>query len=240
MRALVTRPLEDAAPVADMLRARGLEPVIEPMLSIVALPAPALNLAGVQAIVFTSANGVRAFAGVNPARDLPVFAVGDATARAARDHGFASVASAGGDIEDLARLIEQKLDPEAGALLHAAGSNVAGDLAGRLSALGFAVRRVALYEARAAAALSPDLERTMRQGDIGLALFFSPRTAATFVTLVGQAGLDAACRGMAAVCLSPAVAKAAAGLPWREIRTALRPELPALVDEIDAALAGQG
>jgi uroporphyrinogen-III synthase len=240
MRALVTRPVEDAAPVADMLRARGVEPVIEPMLSIVALPAPALDLAGVQALLFTSANGVRAFAETSSARDLPVFAVGDATARAVRECGFASVTSAGGDVEDLERLVAERLDPQAGALLHAAGTKVAGDLAGRLSARGFTVRRVALYEARAAAALSADLQGMMRRGDVDLALFFSPRTAATFVTLVGQAGLAAACQGMAAVCLSPAVAKAAAGLPWREIRTALRPELPALMDEIDAALAGQG
>ena len=50
-----------------------------------------LDLDGVQALIATSANGVRAFAARDPRRSLPVCAVGDATARAASDAGFADV-----------------------------------------------------------------------------------------------------------------------------------------------------
>lgn len=236
MRALVTRPIEDAEPVAKRLLEAGIEPVLEPLLSIVFLPAPDLDLSDVQALLFTSSNGVRAFARVAKARDLPVFAVGDASARAARSEGYAEVESAGGNVDDLARLVAQKLNPGAGALLHVAGSVVAGDLAGALSSGGFEVRRAILYEARPASALSDNVVNLLRGNGIAMALFFSPRTAAAFVTLALKAGLAASCRNVVAMCLSPAVAKAVAGIEWRDVRIARRPELRALMDEIDAAV----
>src|SRR5258708_37900290 len=88
---------------------------------------------GVQALLFTSANGARAGAAATARRDIPVFAVGDATAATARKLGFAEVASAGGAVDDLAALVEGRLDPAHGTLLHAAGSALAGDLGTRLA-----------------------------------------------------------------------------------------------------------
>src|SRR5690606_18555276 len=114
---------------------------------------------------------------------LPVYAVGDATAQAARAAGFDTVESAGGDVVALAALVAERLSPGGGSLLHVAGSQTAGDLAGRLSALGFTVHREALYEARQAQALSAETAAALRQGTIDAAAFFSPRTASAFVTL---------------------------------------------------------
>src|SRR5579885_2968460 len=106
LTALITRPEEDARPLADALKSRGIATVIEPLLSIRVLPeaAPGLtqDLEGVQALLFTSANGARAFAELSPRRDIGVLAVGDATAAAARALGFSAVESAGGDVQALA------------------------------------------------------------------------------------------------------------------------------------------
>lgn len=232
MRALITRPAEDAQEIADALRVRGFEVVIEPMLEIVPLDAPAPDLFDVQALLFTSVNGVRAFTRLVTRRDLPVLAVGDATAAAARAAGFTSVHSAGGDTGDLARLIRARLRPDAGALLHVAGSAVAGDLAGALAGDGFHVRREMLYEARPVTALSPALVQQLKSRGIDLVLFFSPRTARTFVSLVRSAGLDASLDRAIAICLSHAVAAALAGMPLRAVRVAARPELAALLAEV--------
>ena len=60
--------------------------------------------------------------------------------------------------------------------------------------------------------------------------FFSPRTAEAFVSLVGACGLAAACERLEALCLSPAVAKTLAGLAWRRVRTASRPDQDALLE----------
>src|SRR6185437_1733472 len=103
-----------------------------------------------------------------------VFAVGDASAAAARLAEFRSVASAGGDVADLAALVAARLSPQQGALVHIAGSEVAGDLAGTLGRAGFSLRRAVLYEARAATALPDEAAAALRQGALDVALFSLP------------------------------------------------------------------
>src|SRR5690242_18496783 len=109
MKAIVTRPRDDAATVVRALGERGIDAVLAPMLSIVPAKDAARQLAdrltGAQAILFTSANGVRAFAAVSSRRELPVLAVGEASAAAARIAGFRAVASAQGNVDDLAELV---------------------------------------------------------------------------------------------------------------------------------------
>ena len=150
-RILITRPREDAEPLAALLAEHGIDSLIEPLMLAEILAGETLDLAGVQALIATSANGVRAFAARDPCRSIPVCCVGDATARAAREAGFADVSSAAGDVEALAEMIVGRHDPADGAFLHIAGTVTAGDLAGRLQASGFAYRRAVLYEMRPAA-----------------------------------------------------------------------------------------
>ena len=79
MRLLVTRPREDAEVLAVLLRERGVETIIEPLISIRDVDGPGLDLAGVQALLITSANGIRAFSRRQGDRDIAVFAIGDAS-----------------------------------------------------------------------------------------------------------------------------------------------------------------
>ncbi|OIR00788.1 uroporphyrinogen-III synthase [mine drainage metagenome] len=227
--ALVTRPAEDAATLTEALAARGIGVFLEPMLAIAVHAAAPLDLAGVQGFLATSANGVRALAAACPERALPLWAVGDATARAARHLGFSRVESAHGDAAALTALVAQRADPAAGSLLHAAGTVVAGDISTALTAQGFRVRREILYEARAITALSPALCAALNRQEIELALFFSPRTAATFVTLAKAAGLKDSCAAVTAHALSPAVAERLQALPWRAVVTAAQPTQEALL-----------
>ena len=233
---LITRPEEDAKPLADALRSRGIATVIEPLLAISTLPEAAAplaeDLANVQAILFTSANGVRAFAELSHRRDIGVLAVGDATADTARKAGFTAVESAGGDVNALAELARQRLKPEAGPLFHAAGSAVAGDLARLLAEAGFTLRRRMLYESKPANAFTPEARTALLTGEIDQVVLFSPRTAATFAALAEAAAVD--CRRMTALCLSPAVADAAGVLTWRAIRIADHPDLPSMLALIDS------
>jgi uroporphyrinogen-III synthase len=237
LTALITRPEEDARPLAEALDARGVTVVIEPLLAIRVLPEAASDLAkdlaGVQALLFTSANGARAFAELSPRRDIGVLAVGDATAAAARALGFGVVESAGGDVQALARLAKERLKPAGGPLFHAAGSAVAGDLAETLAAEGFELRRRMLYESTTATSLSPETIAALKQGRVDLVLLFSPRTAATFAELAGAAGIDAT--ALTALCLSPAVAKAVEGLAWRRVEVAEKPDLHSLLVLVDRA-----
>jgi len=237
MQALLTRPREEAQGLATALALRGVDAIIEPMMEVHYCAAAPLDLTTVQAILCTSANGVRALARAAGERELPLLAVGEATAARARAEGFTAVASAGGSVTDLARLAAARLQPEDGPLLHVAGNVVAGDLAGALRAHGFVIERKVLYEARPVQALSASAVRALRCGAIDFALFFSPRTAAIFVKLAGSAGVAACCRTMTALSISPTADAVLADLPWRNQRVAERPIQSAFLDTLDAVLA---
>jgi uroporphyrinogen-III synthase len=236
-RALVTRPREDAESLVAALATRGVGALVEPLMEIHYQAPEALDVGGVQAILCTSANGVRALARVSAEHRVPLLTVGDATAARAHAEGFDSVESAGGDVGDLARLAAARLRPQDGPLLQVAGNVVAGDLAGLLRARGFAVERRVLYEARAAAALSPAAVDGLRAGAIAFALFFSPRTAAIFARLAAVAGVDEYCARVTAVSISGGADAALAGLRWHDRRIAERPNQSALLDALDQVLA---
>jgi len=233
MRLLITRPQEDARPLARALEQNGHETVIEALMTIVDVAAPDLNLNGVQALLITSANGIRAFARAYTERDIRVCAVGDASAQAARDLSFAQVSSAGGDVEILAAMVKGDLDPSGGALVHIAGSHRAGDLAGMLIEAGFVTRRAVLYEAQAQKTIGPKAADALKSISLDGVTLFSPRTAALFCRLVTDGGLVEQCRPVTACCLSAAVADAAAALPWAGIVVAETPDSQALLDAVE-------
>ncbi len=234
MRVLVTRPREDGEKLADVLRTRGIEVLLEPLLCIEYLDGPGLDLGGVQALVVTSANGLRAFARRDDRRGLPVYAVGDASAQAAAEAGFSRVISAAGDIKALAGLIGERIDPAKGALLHASGTAVAGDLGGVLAAAGLTYCRQALYRANKAESLSAAAVQALRAGTVDGVLFFSPKTATTFVVLIRKAGLEDDLGEMTAFCLSPAVAETARTLTWLHLLVASRPDQDAMVEVMES------
>jgi uroporphyrinogen-III synthase len=234
MRILITRPIDDARPLADALEERGIEVLIEPLLEIRHLEDAEIDLDGVQALLFTSANGARAFAALSPRRDLKVLTVGDRSAETARQAGFPNVESAKGDVEALAALVVDRLKPADGVLFHAAGTVTAGDLKARLESLGYQVRRAQLYEAKIATALSTETRANLTLGGIDAVLLFSPRTAATFAELWRVAGSPSLER-IQALCLSAAVAREIGSLGFAGVEIADRPDLPSMLALVDAA-----
>lgn len=232
MRLMITRPREDAEPLARELAALGVDSLIEPLLVVEPTGTEAPDLHGVQGLLLTSANGVRAFAAVSGERRLPVYAVGDATAREARRVGFETVHSASGDVDALAALVIEKCLPGDGPLLHVAGSKVAGDLGGRLEQAGYAYRRACLYHAARAETLSAAGLTAIEEGRVDGVLLYSPRTADGFVNLIGKAGLEGAARRMTAFCLSEAVADRVRALAWARVAVAETPDQAALLDRV--------
>jgi uroporphyrinogen-III synthase len=240
VQALVTRPCAAAQSLAAALARRGIGAIIAPLVEIRYRLAMTLDLAGVQAVLCTSANGVRALARINAERRLPLFAVGEATAAQARSEGFSAVTAADGDVDDLARLALTRLCPRDGRLVHAAGSEVAGDLAGTLRRQGFDVARETLYEARPVGALDPATLHALRAGGVDFALFFSPRTGAIFARLAAAAAVAECCGSIVALSISAAADAELGPLPWRERRVAAPPTQAALLDVLDRVVAERG
>jgi uroporphyrinogen-III synthase len=218
MRVAITRALPDAERTAEKLRTRGAEPIVAPLLEVVPRAFDA-NLAGVQALLLTSANGVRAAAQATQERALPLLTVGDATARAAREAGFADIRSAGGDVRALSALANTSLDPKSGTLLYLSGADVAADLVSWLHAAGFQATRRIVYEARVVRALPAAYMQPL-----DIIVFHSARAARAF----GRFGAPNA-KQLTAGCLSQAVADAAEQIAhWTRVVVAPAPQEEAL------------
>jgi len=170
----ITRAQPGADATAERVRGLGHEAWVTPLLEVHDLEDVAIDLAGVAALAFTSANGVRAFAARSGDRTRKVFTVGGATAQAARQAGFPSVLSSDGDVEALAQGIAARRGELKGAVLHAGAAELAGDLVGALTARGVEARRLILYETRPIAIPETQLAALLRADVV---LLHSPRGA---------------------------------------------------------------
>ena len=221
----ITRAQPGAQATAERVRALGFEPVVAPLLSLRALGDGPIDLAGVGAIAFTSANAVTAFAARSDARSLPVFAVGGATAAAATAAGFSAVVSADGDGSALASAIAARVGSLDGAVLHPAAAEPAGDLARALGARGIESRTLAIYET-VPAALSPWVR--VQIPHFHAVLLHSPKAARLLAAILSRI----AAPRLYICCLSPAVAAPLRGLDLPRLHAAALPNEDALLNLI--------
>lgn len=126
------------------VRAIGHNALAIPVLSVRSVTRNAV-FARPDALVFTSANGVRHHHARSRWLQLPVYAVGDHTAAAARRAGYLDVRSARGDVSDLQQLIATTVARPA-SIIHYSAREPAGDLVGYLLQSGFEATQIAVYE----------------------------------------------------------------------------------------------
>lgn len=208
MKVFVTRPQPDADRLAAGIAALGHEPVVDPLLSIEFLHGAEIPDLPYQAVLATSANGLRALAAsgrLNRLLSAKLLAVGPASARLARELGFANVLEANGNVAALCALAAQTLKPDGGPLLYATGKARSGDLKADLDRDGFETIRAEIYQAHKAEHLSPDVINTLKDGSTCAVVLYSPRTAKTWTQLVSDAGLINTLSDCTHLCLSQAV-----------------------------------
>ncbi|HSN32890.1 MAG TPA: uroporphyrinogen-III synthase [Ideonella sp.] len=229
MRVAITRPHADGERSAAAVRAHGHEVLLTPLMRVEPITA---DLSGAwSAIVITSANAPAALAG-NAARAtlraLPLVAVGERSAAAARAAGFCNVTSAGGDVHDLVLLIAQR-HRDTMPLLYLAGEDRAADLVGELARHGIAAEMRIVYRA-VTAPLPPALIDALRAGTIDAVLHYSKRSAENYIAGARAAGIEREALAVRHLCLSPQVAVPlqAAGAP--RIAVAKHPEEAALIE----------
>lgn len=225
MRVVVTRPQADGERTAAALEALGHEVLVAPLMRIEPVAA---NLAGTwSAIVITSANAVQTVpAAADRVKTLPVFAVGDRSAEAARRTGFSEVNSANGDIKDLVRLVAARAVGAKAPLLYLAGEDRAGDFVAQLAAHGIDAEMKVVYRT-VAEVFPPVLAAALEAGDVDAVLHFSRRSAELFVEGARASGVAGPAEDVRHICLSAQVAEPLAGAS--RVAIAARPEEGALV-----------
>ncbi|MGE6699614.1 uroporphyrinogen-III synthase [Hyphomonas sp. NPDC076900] len=227
---IVTRTQPGADETAASLIRRGYRALLSPMLQIIPCGLDPAALNGVRDLIFTSANGVHAFAASGtPAEGLTAWCVGPSTAAAAaRETGFSKVVEGDGDAEDLARLILTARAEISGPLLHIANDAAAGNLVATLKDAGLPARFAAAYRTEPAPALSAPALAALKDGP-ALLLVHSAKGAAAIV----QTGvkLDHA----VVVAISAAAAAPLQGIPLAGLHIAGRPNEDALMASLGEA-----
>jgi uroporphyrinogen-III synthase len=214
-RLLVLRPEPGASATVAAARAIGRDAVGAPLFAMRSIdwtmpdPLP-------PAILLTSANAARhGGTRLEALRALPVYAVGEATAAAAREAGFTTVTTGDGDIDAiLARARADGID----ALLHLAGR----EHHPPADPTTILVRRI-VYAADAVDRL-PDAARAVLPDAV--ALLHSARAAATFARLIDEARIPRREIRLAAIS---AAALDGAGGGWRSGIVADTPDDAALL-----------
>ncbi len=230
-RVLVFRAAEDAARTAQALTEAGYSPVIEPLFTIVASreAAPsgtfdATLLASAHAVPFLSAM-----------RELPVFAVGSQTAKAAREAGHHIVHAAEGDRWALVRLVRGHAPPKA-RLLAVIGQDRHEDWLQALADDGYVVSTWTAYQAVMAERLPVNVEALMASPASVLhemsALHFSARSAAAFATLAEAAGVAGAARQLNHIAVSDNVAAPLAAAGCERLHVARTPDMAGMLDAL--------
>jgi uroporphyrinogen-III synthase len=240
MRLLVTRPEPDALKLRAVLEEHGHEATVEPLLSVSFDDGEPFDLDGVQALIATSRNALRALKSHplrGAARKLPLFAVGRATATEGRALGFETVVTGAGTAEELVAHIVSVAESSAGLLLHLAGDKLASDLGAELESHGFRVLQPVVYRMRAATALTDEAIEQLAMGELEGVILMSPRSASIYASLIRKHGLTSMARRLTHFCLSEAIARRLEPLGAVPTAIAEAPRLEEVLALIDAAAA---
>ena len=232
---IITRPIDQSRILAEKLQVFGYKVFVSPLLRIIPIP-KRLNLSPVQAIVFTSANAVRPFSELNSERNLPVFAVGHATAQAAELLNFNNISIGEKNAESLIGQIINKHSPKDGLILYISGERVTSSVEKLLLRHGFRVQRQILYRAEAAKRFSSEAMRAIENKEVKIILFFSPRTAKIFLNLMKVGGNERFYGDMIALCISDSVASNLHRNMWKKILVADSPSTDAMIGALKAVV----
>jgi uroporphyrinogen-III synthase len=243
MAVLVTRPHPDDETTAASLRARGFDVLRAPMLRFEPVAVHEDMNARYSAVIVTSANALR---GIEPhlkghrMLELPLFAVGEHTAAAARRAGFTHVVSANGDAANLRDLVLASLKAKelkkASTLLYLAGAELSRDLASELEESGFRVVTQTTYRMIAVKSLPRETCDAFAANQVEAVLHYSQRSARAFLDAARAAGVEISALAIPQCCISATVASVVRDAGATQVVVAATPDENALFEALERAL----
>jgi uroporphyrinogen-III synthase len=244
MAVLVTRPHPDNETTAASLRARGFEVLQAPMLRLEPVAFHDDMDARYGAVIVTSANALRGIESQLKSHrllELPLFAVGEQTAAAARRAGFTHVISANNsDAAGLRELVLARVKAKqlnkASTLLYLAGADLAHDLASELGEHGLRVVTQTTYKMSPVASLPREVCDAFADNRIEAVLHYSRRSARAFLEAARAGGVEISALAIPQYCISPAVASVVRDAGATQVMVAASPDENALFEALDRAL----
>ena len=194
--------------------------LISPLLSIT--PAGDLpDLSEFQALLFTSVNGVQAFAALDTAFTARCYCVGSRTAEVAQNAGLKAI-SANGAAAELISVVAKDLKPADGPILHIRGEHTAGHVVENLAQLGFTAEQAVLYSQQACE-LSAAAQHALANGEVRGLPLYSPLTARNLAEIL-QKNPDWPRDGLTALCISQNVAVEVQNLALGQVEVSAKPD----------------
>src|SRR5450759_676019 len=240
---LVTRPHPDDETTATSLRARGFEVLRAPVLRFEPVAFRDDGEAHYGAVVVTSANALRGIEHQLKGHrllELPLFAVGEHTASAARRAGFTHVISANGDatslLDSVLARVKAKELKKASTLLYLAGEDRARDLASELDERGLRVVTQTTYRMIPVGSLPYEVCDAFAANRVEAVLHYSRRSARAFLDAAGAGGVEISALAIAQCCISAAVASVVRDAGATQVMVAASPDENALFEALDRAL----
>jgi uroporphyrinogen-III synthase len=225
---LITRPIEDAQEMKENLQAKGYKVFIEPLLKIVPYEVQVPNLKKYTGLIFTSRNAVRVFGKLSNERDMPIYVVGENSAKLAKEIGFTQV-------ESECKTVQSLLDSlTVGHYWHGRGQNITNFVKGAFEANNeIKIDEKILYHAEKSGKLSNDCLKYMENEGFSDVLFFSTRTAEAFIALyrgyIEAGGSLEGLKGTKALCLSTSMVECLSEIEWQDIAVADKPDRQSLL-----------
>jgi uroporphyrinogen-III synthase len=171
---------------------------------------------------------------------LPLFAVGEHTASAARRAGFTHVISANGDAMSLRDSVLAKVKArelkKASTLLYLAGADLARDLASELGEYGLRVVTQTTYRMIPVGSLPHEVCDAFAANRVEAVLHYSRRSARAFLDAARAGGVEISALAIPQCCISAAVASVVRDAGATQVVVAASPDENALIEALDRAL----
>lgn len=225
---LITRPHEQAEDFARTLNEYAIKCLCAPVLEYHPLETSLPDLTVYDGLIFTSANGLHILNDISAPR-IPVFTVGDKTAKSAIESGFSDVHSANGNADDLGELLDKSFGQRPAKLLHVCGLN---NKEINVQHKNIHIEQCVTYRMNRMKELSPAAIDSLRTGHIECVTFFSRRSAENFIKLIEHHDLTSCLPSISALCISNSVLKCVQDLKWKTVAAARYPTRTAMIELI--------
>ena len=207
---LITRPIDDASNLTEILSRKGYSCIIEPMLEIQKF-SPSVKKA---AIYITTSNNAEEFV---PNNGVHI-----------------SIPKNGKNAAEIVEHVVNNYTPEDGKIIYLRGDVITLDIKTALKELGFDVEEVVVYKSAAPEELSEALLKDIYK--VQVATFFSEQSFLNFEELAKKHKLKEALKGIKVLALSEKIAKKANKFDWKGIYSADLPNQQSLIERLEEIL----
>lgn len=207
---LITRPIDDAGNLTEILTRKGYLCIVEPMLSIKKL-SPTIPKAQ---IFITTSNNAESY--------VPQNAV------------HISIPKNGNSAAEVLEHIINNYTPADGKMVYLRGDNITLDIKTSLKDMGYDVEEIVVYKSDTPETFSGELLKDIYK--VRVATFFSSQSFENFEELAKKHKLKEAVKGIKLLALSDKIAKKANKFDWKGVYSAEVPNQQSLIEKLEEIL----